>query len=192
MRLRPFHVQSGSISSDSDMRAVVMKTRTRRWFQFSLRSLLVFVLIVSIAMSWVGVKMERARKQREAVEVIRKVGGGVSHAGFLMPLVPKWARAVFGEDFFFDVVAVYAFGVSARAGDQTDFGDDEVAYLKRLTSLTFLELRGTQVTDAGLEHLEGLTNLESLDLSDTQVTAQGVDALRQALPDCNISLESQP
>jgi len=38
--------------------------RKRRWFQFSLRSVLIFVLLVSIGLSWLGVKLERARRQR--------------------------------------------------------------------------------------------------------------------------------
>ena len=44
------------------------KRRTRRLLQFSLRALLVFVLLVSIGMSWLAVKLEKARRQREAVE----------------------------------------------------------------------------------------------------------------------------
>jgi hypothetical protein len=52
------------------------KPRTRRFLQFSLRTLLIFVLLVSIGMSWFAVKLERARRQREAVEVIRTGGGG--------------------------------------------------------------------------------------------------------------------
>ena len=40
------------------------KRRTRRFLQFSLRALLVFVLLVSVGMSWFAVKLERARRQR--------------------------------------------------------------------------------------------------------------------------------
>ena len=57
------------------------ETRKRRWYQFSLRTLLLAVLVVSLAMSWVAVRMERARKRREAFEksvavyVLRKSKG---------------------------------------------------------------------------------------------------------------------
>jgi hypothetical protein len=44
------------------------KRRRRRFLQFTVRSLLVFVLLVSIGMSWFAVKLARARRQREAVE----------------------------------------------------------------------------------------------------------------------------
>ena len=44
--------------------------RKPRWFQFSLRALLLFVLLVSIGMSWLAVKLQRARQQRETVEEV--------------------------------------------------------------------------------------------------------------------------
>ena len=39
----------------------------RRWYQYNLRSLLVLTLLVSVGMSWVAVRMQRARRQKEAV-----------------------------------------------------------------------------------------------------------------------------
>jgi hypothetical protein len=47
----------------------------RRRFQFSFRSLLVFVVAVSVPLGWFAWEMEEARRQREAAEAIRKVGG---------------------------------------------------------------------------------------------------------------------
>ena len=49
----------------------------RRWFQYSLRTLLVLMLLASIGMSWIAVRMQKAKKQQEAVEAIRKAGGQV-------------------------------------------------------------------------------------------------------------------
>jgi len=45
----------------------------------------------------------------------------------------------------------------------------------------------TQVTDAWLVHLAGLTNLKGLDLRFTQVTDAGLAELEKALPNCDIS-----
>jgi hypothetical protein len=42
----------------------------RRWFQYSLRSLMLFTLLCALLCSWFAVKMEKARKQRQAVAVI--------------------------------------------------------------------------------------------------------------------------
>ena len=55
----------------------------------------------------------------------------------------------------------------------------------------FLLLSGPEITDAGLEHLEGLNKLKSLVLGDTQVTDAGVAKLKQALPECRISVTSE-
>ena len=41
----------------------------RRWFQFSLGSLFVLLTVLCV---WLGVTVERARKQRESVEAIEK------------------------------------------------------------------------------------------------------------------------
>ena len=49
----------------------------RRLLRFSLRALLVFVLLLSVPLAWFAWKMERARKQREAVEWILGTGGEV-------------------------------------------------------------------------------------------------------------------
>ena len=44
--------------------------------------------------------------------------------------------------------------------------------------ITALDLRNTQITDAGLEHLKGLTNLVCVYLRYTQVTDAGLEHLK--------------
>jgi Leucine-rich repeat (LRR) protein len=56
--------------------------------------------------------------------------------------------------------------------------DAELVYLKDLTKLQCLDLRGTSVTDAELEYLKGLTSLQTLNLSDTKVTDAGLEHLK--------------
>jgi hypothetical protein len=47
-----------------------------RWrFQFGVRSLLLFMVTVSIPLGWFAWEWKKARRQREAVTAIRKVGG---------------------------------------------------------------------------------------------------------------------
>ena len=48
-----------------------------RWYQFSLRSLLLFFLFCSVPFGWLGARMQNARRQRESVEAITKLGGCV-------------------------------------------------------------------------------------------------------------------
>ena len=148
----------------------------RRWFQFSLRALLVFTLLVSIAMSWLGVKLRRARRQREAVDVIEKLGGYVQYApmpNYTESSPPEWMVNVLGEDCFRYVSSANLSG--------TGFGDEEMPFLKRLTNLNDLDLGLTQITDARLDQLESLIRLTGLNLSSTQISDAGLRHL-EGLP----------
>ena len=86
-------------------------TRRLRWFQYSLRTLLLVMLMASVGMSWFAVKMQWVRRQREAVEVITRLGGFVTYdwrsdGSGLEPPGPAWLRNLLGEDFFGEVVEV--------------------------------------------------------------------------------------
>ena len=48
-----------------------------RWYQYTLRTLMLATLLACIGMSWVGVKIREARRQKQAVEAIKKSGGAV-------------------------------------------------------------------------------------------------------------------
>ncbi len=160
----------------------------RPWLRFSLRALLVLVLLLSVPLGWFSWKMDRAREQREVVEGISELGGYIIYdyefdeTGELIweaePTTPAWLRKWLGDDFFCDVTRV---GCSS-----THFTDAELEHLKGLTNLKSLHLKSMQVTDAGLEHLKGLTNLKELWLLNTQATEDGVKKLQEALPDCEI------
>ena len=47
----------------------------RRRFQFSLRSLLVLVVVVALPFSWLAVEMKKAREQKEVVATISNLAG---------------------------------------------------------------------------------------------------------------------
>lgn len=49
--------------------------KRRRWFQFRLRTLLIAALVLSLPLSWFAWRMEKAKRQREAVQAIEKLGG---------------------------------------------------------------------------------------------------------------------
>jgi len=147
-----------------------------RWFQYSLSTLLLAVLLVSIGMSWVAVRMQRARREREAVAAIVKLGGQVRYdyqvpqSGNPLPGAgppgPAWLRKLLGENFFVTVVGVHL--------ENSSCTDADLEYLAVLTQLRSLELDGTRVTDAGLERLTGLTRLQELGLDGTLVTGAGL------------------
>ena len=82
----------------------------RRRFQFSLRTLLVFVTACPVLCSWLAVKIRKVEQQRVAAEAISKLGGFVTYDYELDPSGnlwldgrasgPDWLRNVLGVDFF--------------------------------------------------------------------------------------------
>lgn len=154
-----------------------------RWrFQFGIRALLLLTVAAAISCSWLVTEMRAARRQREAVEAIKRLGGWVHYdsdlSGNRNPQPPAWLRSVLGEDFFATVHNVVL--------EETGITDGDLENLKGLNQFGSLLLQGTQVSDAGLEHLSGLTELRCLTLTRTKVTDDGVKKLQQALPKCEI------
>jgi hypothetical protein len=157
----------------------------RRWLRYSLITLLVVVLLTSIAMSWFAHRLQKSMRQHEAVEAILVAGGGVKfdfeidQSGNPLPEAsppgPAWLRHWVGDDIASNVV---------EAEVQTDAALEGI---KDLPQLHQLHLFSQGITDAGLEHLEQLPQLETLYLENTQVTEQGVRKLQKALPNCQIA-----
>ena len=73
----------------------------------------------------------------------------------------------------------------------TKITDAGLQHLNGLTNLQELKLVRTNVTDAGVDHLNALRQLRWVDVSGTAVTDHGAMKLRQALPNCRVTGESQ-
>jgi hypothetical protein len=139
----------------------------RRWFRFSLRTLLVFVTIASAGFGWLGMKVRQAQRQRQVVEAIWKAGGQVFYdfEHDIMPISangpefsatppgPEWVWKFFDVDFVANVIQIHA---------------------------------GQSFTDAELLHLHGLTKLELLDLQGTYLMDEDCRELQRALPNLKI------
>ncbi len=73
----------------------------------------------------------------------------------------------------------------------TEVTDAGLAHVEGLKQLQHLYLGNTPVTGAGLvEHLKGLGGLQSLDIIGTNVTPEGLEKLQEALPKCQIMVDS--
>jgi hypothetical protein len=180
------------------------KRRPRRFFQFSLRTLLVFVLLVSIGMSWLGVKLDRARRQREAVIAVGRWGGSVAYSdggGFYTDArfdapgwrwsTPMWMRDLLGHDAFRYVISVRLNWNCESALPllesfprmqlldltDTDVTDADLRYVRDLTELRTLYLHGTKVGDDGVVHLRSLEKLRIVSLNGTEVTDAAIEHL---------------
>lgn len=139
-------------------------TQSRRWYQFSLRSLMATMVLASIASAWLAQERNEVRKRQEAIAAIEEQGGHVlynnAHA-----FRPRWLQLLLGDDSEGEVE------VASIGDNATDAG---LVPLASLTSLRGLYCDNTQITDAGLVHLAGLTNLELVELSNTEVTDGGL------------------
>ena len=95
----------------------------RRYLTFSLRTL--FILLTALAV-WLGVVVNRAREQREAVEAMEAMGAEVYYDWQVqhtvdavtqhnlwsfdieaVPPGPNWLRSLIGDEYFQDVDVVY-------------------------------------------------------------------------------------
>jgi hypothetical protein len=166
---------------------------------------MLFVLFVSIGMSWFAVRLRYAENQRQAIAMIQRLGGSVYYdhtvddVGNFLPFAPSRGprpttlRRLLGNDFFDRAVCFYS---RSKMNDvalewcrnlpylrrvNVDFSEVTDAGLKHLAGnirLASLEVAGTRVGDGGLEHLTHLRNLRRLDLSATKVSDAGLKHLR--------------
>jgi Leucine-rich repeat (LRR) protein len=145
--------------------ASILDTRQpkRRWYQYSLRGLLLFVTLCAIACSWLAVTIQAQRKQHKAAEAIKGLGGTVQ-------CEPTWLGKVLKDDSL-----VYVTEVDLSNQTHTD---DKLMQLQALSRLRTLRLRGADISDAGLVRIEHLCQLVELDLSETAVTDAGLVHLR--------------
>jgi Leucine Rich repeat len=177
----------------------------RRWYQYSLRTLMVLMLAIGCGLGWFTARMRQARSQRKTVETIAELNGWVGYdyefdasnhrIQGAQPSGPAWLRSVLGGDFFDRVVFVDRDNYGAIPSDawweelrrlpylQTlyvkDATDARLAALEGLKCLVRLKLDGGEITAAGLEHLKGLTQLRDLDLQYTKVTDDGLEPIER-------------
>jgi len=143
----------------------------RRWYQFSLRTLLIVVTLSAVPLGWVGWKLEQGRRQRAVVAWVQKWGGSV---GFEEVEDKRWWNE-WGDKWF---------GESVRWVSLHNTQVSDPSPLAELKSLELLYLADTQVSD--LSPLAELKNLTELYLNNTNVSNDQVEKLRQALPNCEI------
>ena len=176
----------------------------RRFLRFSLRGMIVLVLVIG---AWLGWLARSVRIQREAVAAIRNAGGVVlydwqwNNGRFINGKLwaPKSLVDAIGVDHFGHVTGVAISSPAsatnatlARVGRlsrlellglaQSSIDDDGLTHLQGLNELVRLDLDRTLVTDAGIAHLSGLTRLRELCLRGTNVTDAGIKELRRVLP----------
>jgi hypothetical protein len=164
----------------------------RRWFQYSLRTLLLLMLMFGTGLGWFAHEVRQTRAHREAVELADHARMAAEHARMeaeresavaeraadAAMMAAQKAAAEMAES----KIQTLGGRVTGLDLSSTKVTDAELEHLKGLTHLRTLNLGSTSITDAGLAHLKSLTKLTELDLSSTKVTDVGVAELKKALP----------
>jgi Leucine Rich repeat len=150
--------------------------RPRKYLRFSMRSLLVLVLLIGGFMGWY---VRSVRLQRSAVAAITSSGGTVEYdiqlsgASWPASSVSTWVSDRLGIDYVGNVANVWLYGSVLET-------DAHLASVSRLSRVERIGLTGSSVTDVGLAHLSGMINLTRLDLSYTKITDAGLQHLEDS------------
>jgi Leucine-rich repeat (LRR) protein len=161
--------------------AEAKKEPRRRWrFQYSLRTLLIFVSIVGVLCGWLGMFLQRVRHQRNVVVQIKTLGGEVIYdyqiAGMqagnfpASPPGPRIIRWILGDDVFAYVGAVYF---------KTPVNNKDLPQLQELTHLKGVYLSSPGITDEWLKIISEIPNLQWLSLLvDKNITEEGLGRIK--------------
>ena len=169
----------------------------RRWFRFSLRTLLVVMTVLCV---WLGFKVNATRRQKESVKALLESGnfevyydyqcspvpgqpGDYNIDGEALPPGPAWLRKLLGDDFFCNVVGLQYLR-QPRGVAESSF-----AQIGRLPDLRFIYLPWARIAtsqNTGADRpintsdvsiLSGLTKLEKVNASYTSVDSSWLSSL---------------
>ncbi len=155
----------------------------RRFLRFSVRGMIVLVLLIGGGLGWL---VRCAHSQRDAVAAIRAASGAVQYewewkngkaidAG--SPPTPKSLIELLGIDFFGDVTTVRLNYATILGLNHTKV-DAAIMRVGLLPRLEKLDLEASTIDDAKLANVQGLTGLVELNLVNTRVTDTGLAHLR--------------
>jgi internalin A len=162
-----------------------MSTKSKlRWYQFTVRSLLALMVIVSLLGSWWAVQVDRFHRQEEAVAALVELGGRVNYyhqhrkssgePKYDDGEGPKWLTSLLGKDYF---VKVFSVNLSVAQAVDAD-----LEHLEELRGVRTLSLKSPPITDAGFAHVARLTELEELYVVGDKDSVDGVLVARHGRP----------
>jgi len=169
----------------------------RRWFQFSLASLLVLLTVVCVGL---GVYVNRVRRHNRAIETIQKwvemmdteFGSHERNASFTPFIIyshewnqntktfspnattpiGNWFQRLLGEDTAIDVDSLLLID---SFGNGFSCDDDDLKHVAAMHQLRRLNLNCREITDAGLRDIRGLTQLTQLRIANNKkITDAGI------------------
>jgi hypothetical protein len=167
----------------------------RRWFRFSLRALLVLVTMLCV---WLGFTVNAARRQKEAVDAILKVGGVVYFDYQKVPRpgnpsswdvdlnaeppAPAWLHMIVGDEYFRDVVEVALQRNVINEADLARLADLHglaVIYLTDMDIESLGSVDRRHLRDADLAVFGRSDKLSSLNISGADINGTGLASLEK-------------
>jgi hypothetical protein len=173
-------------------------TRPRWRFQYSLRSLLLFMLVAGCFSGWVGIKLRAAANKQEIVSNVQRWGGEVYYANQFDDSAcfspeqktdhPKWFESVFGNSLE-DVYAIDLYRLCSRVMVTTDdnsfvlvphfnISNANFSLLSNFPNLRRLDFGLTGISDTAFGTIPNLEKLEVLNLYGTHVSDQGLEHVK--------------
>ena len=137
----------------------------RRWYQFSIWSMLVLLTLVCVAAAYWRRMVTAYEGQATAAEEITKLRGWVTSE----PAVPEWMRWLPLADRCKKVVAVNL--------QERDFDEGSLQPLARLPDVRRLYLARSSISNKDLEYVGKLRNLRRLSLWRTDISNEGLKQL---------------
>jgi Leucine-rich repeat (LRR) protein len=151
-------------------------------FRFSLRTLLIAMVVLGLAAAWVGSVANRVRKQRAIVQELKSSGADIYYdyqrevnRGGNKSRLP-FGDAVLSRTVGDDVFAYVAHVSWYRTDDRTHAA---LALLPQLPRLTRLHIRGPHVTDDSLALIARNPQLSILEIDDAKISSAGISHLRE-------------
>jgi len=172
----------------------------RRWSRFSLSTLLLVTVLISLPSAWVTSTLNRVRQQRKTIAAIRAAGGSCDfeheydeNGNYLpdAPLPGNWAlRKICGQDAFTYIRSIEVCdGVDhatlALIARQPRLRNLEISvYDTQVSAAALAELRQAKTLkvlsvrfDCDLSRLREIQSLEHLELYGTRISAAGLASL---------------
>ncbi len=162
---------------------------SRRFFQISIRTLLILTTLVAIGMAYVNRIRQHVQEQKIAAARIESLGGKATVK--LTSRVWPWLRKTAGDEYFQEVVAVDL--------DKTLVANADLELVGKLHGLKSLTLQGfptgnqyqyfgpalphnpnllpSQISSAGIRHLGPKAKLEVVSLAFTPVADEALDTI---------------